>query len=434
MSNRLAQLFTALLVITLATRCTTAPDVDQPSSGLVTQPTSHQTTPVLTSSVPPLPTNSLPTLIPTVPTTALAESTIMPPAPTQLTDILTSETVQTVAHSWSAAELLDRKAKEGAPIWAEGNELTFVYQGQADEVEVCCGIQQPMQQVQDTDLWVLTVRVQDLPQAVISYGFLATRNGQPVDNTANGAVWRGAQAPPPIQRASSLRGQIKHSTLNSAALGEQRELTVYLPPDYASAPPIGVIYMADGQSVPDFAAVLEPLIADGRLPSLLLVGVNSPIGPFPNPSQDLRAQEYIPEENPARFAAHERFFVDEVTEWAERELAAPSSRQQRAVFGFSNGGVFAAAMGLRHPDQYGHVLAFSLGVQPGIATAAEQSSEFYLVAGTLEEGFHSATATFGHTLQSLQATYVFRDRVCGHDTIMWQEEFPAAVAWAFRRR
>ena len=50
-----------------------------------------------------------------------------------------------MTRSWSAEELLARKAKEGAPVWAEGNELTFVYQGKADEVHVCCGIQQPMQ-------------------------------------------------------------------------------------------------------------------------------------------------------------------------------------------------------------------------------------------------------------------------------------------------
>src|SRR5437870_294348 len=76
--------------------------------------------------------------------------------------------------------------------------------------------------------------------------------------------------------------------------------------------------------------------------------------------------------------------------WAERKLAAPTDRQQRAVFGYSNGGVFAATMGIRHPERYGHILAFSLGVQPRTPTAVrELSSDFYLVAGTLEEGFHT---------------------------------------------
>jgi enterochelin esterase-like enzyme len=434
MYNRLARLMTALLVIVLTAHCAAPAEVDDPSSGLVTQPTPRQPLPV-TAVVPPLRTNPLPTVVPTLPPTTLQASRTAPPSPALRTETPGGATVQTVTRSWTPEELLTRKTKEGAPVWAEGDELTFVYQGEADEVQVCCGIQRPMQQVQDTDLWVLTVRVRNLPQAVISYGFMAVRNGQLIGNTANFVVWRGAQAPPPVQRASLLRGQIKQYTLHSGALGEQRELTVYLPPDHTSTHPSAVIYTADGQSVPEFAAVLEPLITDGRLPSILLVGVHSPTGPFPNPSQDLRAHEYLPEEQPTRFAAHERFFVEEVAAWAERELAAPTDRQQRAVFGYSNGGVFAAAMGIRHPDRYGHILAFSLGVQPGTVTRArELSSDFYLVAGTLEEGFHSTTALFAQMLQSRDIVHIFRERVCGHDYMMWQEEFPAAVVWAFRRR
>ena len=196
-----------------------------------------------------------------------------------------------------------------------------------------------------------------------------------------------------------------------------------------------MIYAAEGESVPDFAAVLEPLIADGTVPSILLVGVHSAAGSSSDPSQDLRAQEYLPDQNPTRFAAHERFFVEEVAAWAERELGATTDGQQRAVFGFSNGGVFAAAMGIRHPDRFGHILAFSLGIPPGTPTAAtEPAADFYLVAGALEEGFHSTTAGFARTLRSLGMMYMFRDRVSGHDYIMWQEEFPGAVSWAFRRR
>lgn len=344
---------------------------------------------------------------------------------------LPGTTVQTVTRSWSAGELLARKTKESAAVWAEGDELTFVYQGKADSVDICCGIQLPMQAVPGSDLWVLTVQVTDLSQAVISYGFLV--DGQPLGTMADLQVWRGSQAPPPVQRAASLQGQIKPYTLHSDALGEQRELTVYLPPDHTSAHPVTVIYMADGQSVPEFAAVLEPLITDGRLPSTLLVGVHSPEGMFSDPSQHLRAQEYLPDDHSERFAAHEKFFVDEVRTWAETDLGAPTDREHRAVFGYSNGGVFAAAMGIRHPDTYGYALAFSAGMEPGAVTTPI-NSEFYLLAGTLEEGFHWNTQSFAQMLQIQGVSYVFRERVCGHDFIMWQEEFPAAVEWAFAHR
>ena len=91
-------------------------------------------------------------------------------------------------------------------------------------------------------------------------------------------------------------------------------------------------------------------------------------------------------------------------------------------------------MGIRHPDIYGHALAFSLGIEPGnIAEGIKEPSEFYLVAGTLEEGFHKTTEEFAQTLESQGLSYVFRERVCGHDPIMLQEEFPAAVEWALGR-
>ena len=369
--------------------------------------------------------------------TVLPENRIVTPLPATPTLIWLPKAVQIVTHSWSAEDLMARKTKENSPVWAEGDELTFVYQGKADEVRVCCGIQLPMQPVPDSDLWVLTVQFPNLSQAVLSYRFVAMRNGQPVGNPTDFGVWRGAQAPAPVQRAASLQGQIKQYTLHSDALGEQRELTVYLPPDSTSAPPSAVIYIADGQAVPEFAAVLEPRITDGSLPSILLVGVHAAESSFNHPSQDLRAQEYLPGEefNPARFAAHARFFVDEVRAWSEKELPAPNDRQQRAVFGFSNSGVFAAAMGIRHPDIYGHTLAFSIGVEPGeVTTPPKEASEFFLVAGTLEEGFQSTTGGFAQMLERQGVTYVYRVRVCGHDYNMWQEEFPAAVEWAFGHR
>jgi enterochelin esterase-like enzyme len=434
MYHRPTHLLTTLFVLLLIPGCA-APATDESSGGLLLSPTMRPSVPSPTRPVSPQPTTTPPTVVATRSSATLHGTSAVPTSLAPRIPPSVRAPVQVVTRSWTAEELLARKAKAGASVWAQGDELTFVYQGEADEVRVCCGIYLPLQHLPDTDLWVLTIQVHDLPQAVISYAFMATRNGQPVGAAADFAVWRGAQAPPPVQRAPSLRGQIKHYTLASHALGEQRELTVYLPPNHTSVGPTAVIYAADGQTVPKFAAVLEPLIMDGRLPSILLVGVHSPTASLSDPSQDLRAQEYLPNENPARFAAHERFFVDEVAAWAERELGAATDRQQRAVFGYSNGGVFAAAMGIRHPDRYGHILAFSLGLPPGTPTAVtEPSIDFYLVAGTLEENFHSTTAGFARMLRSLGVAYMFRDRVSGHDDIMWQEEFPAAVDWAFKRR
>ncbi|HEY0735230.1 MAG TPA: alpha/beta hydrolase-fold protein [Herpetosiphonaceae bacterium] len=349
-----------------------------------------------------------------------------------MTEPVSGTPVQTVTRSWSAQELMARKTQAGADVWADGDELTFVYEGKADEVRVCCGIELPMQRVPDSDLWVLTVRVEDLAHAVISYAFFVTQNEQPIEDRPHFTTWRGPQAPPPVAHATALAGRIQQYALESAFLKEERDLTVYLPPGHDPTLAAPVIYVADGQSVPDFAAVLEPLITQGTIPPLVLVGAHSPTGPFPDPSQDLRAQEYLPDHNLARFQAHERFFTEEVPAWAERELGVATDPAQRAVFGFSNGGVFAAAMGLRHPNRYGHSLAFSLGMPPGLPHST--TARFYLVAGTLEPGFHSRTQEFAGDLADYGVDHVFRDRVSGHDSVMWQEEFPKAVQWAFGQK
>lgn len=127
---------------------------------------------------------------------------------------------------------------------------------------------------------------------------------------------------------------------------------------------------------------------------------------FYDPNQDLRAQEYLLGENPERSETYERFFVYEASDWAEQALGASSNREERAVFGYSNGGGFAVSMGIRHPERYGTALAFSLGVGPeGWGTpewTADTAPRHYLIAGTLEP-FRETTARWAAIDQVQQA-------------------------------
>jgi enterochelin esterase-like enzyme len=346
-----------------------------------------------------------------------------------------------VTRQWTVADLQDRKAGAHAPVWADGDTLTFVYHGVADHVQVCCGVQFPMTRVADSDYWVLSVRIRDLPKAVIGYAFFPSRAGGAPPPQPAFQEWRGPEAPPAPRRATRLQGKTQTYTLDSTALKARRELTVYTPPHHDPHHAIPVVYLADGQSVPDYAALIDPLIVDGALPSVLLVGVNTPptssaIGGAYDVSQDPRAQEYLPGVNAERFAAHEQFFVNEVAAWAERTLGAAADRGRRAILGVSNGAAFAIAMGLRHADRYSAVLAFSVAgsiPQTPLGWTAGVAPRQYLVAGTLEI-FRGTTSAWAKTLDRLHVDHVYRERVCGHDFLMWQEEFPGAVAWAFGQR
>lgn len=326
--------------------------------------------------------------------------------------------------------LLARVEREGAPIWADGDTLTMVYQSEAKSIEVCCGLQEPLERLLDSDVWVLQKTVSNIDQAVISYSFVVDGNfgmGLP-------EVWRGRNAPEPPERADlgSLQGQLRPNiSFTSVWLNEWRSLSVYLPPNALEADAkLPVLYMADGESAGAFVEVLEPLIVGGKLPPFVIVGIHSPPPPTSEDEPDLRGQEYIPSFNPKRFKQHEAFVLQEVIPWAEANLPVSKKREERAVFGYSNGGVFAAAMGLRHPDVFGHALAFSLGMEPG-AVERRRAADFYLVAGTLEQGFFEMTRDLADALRDEGFDARFKSRVAGHDSAMWEEELPGAVAWAF---
>ena len=198
-----------------------------------------------------------------------------------------------------------------------------------------------------------------------------------------------------------------------------------------------VVYLADGASW-DFANYVEPLIRRGELPPFIMIGIlpgdylGDPNEEY-NRSLDLRAQEYVPSVNYERFKLHERFLLEEVLPWSEENFGASNNRDERIVGGFSNGGVFAAAMGLKNPNVFGYALPFSPGDNPVVETdISNVNTKFYLTVGELDEKrFVDATKNLADTLSQNNITNVFEARVAGHDNVMWREEFVKAMLWVF---
>ena len=197
-----------------------------------------------------------------------------------------------------------------------------------------------------------------------------------------------------------------------------RQVTVYVPP----SPPEAVVFAVDGQLISQWGATLET--AD--LPSTMIVGVHR------LHDEMLRLHEYSPGFDPDRFAAHERFFVDDVREWVRSRFAVALPAERTAVFGVSAGGELSLAMGVRHPQVYGVVFCASPGggykppaVMPNLLPRA------YLVAGTLEPFFLKNATRWADALRAAGADVVMTERVGSHGDAFWREEFPLMVAWAF---
>jgi enterochelin esterase-like enzyme len=197
-----------------------------------------------------------------------------------------------------------------------------------------------------------------------------------------------------------------------------RAVTVYVPPETPQA----IVFAGDGQGISRWGRALE---APGGPPTMI-VGVHGLTEEMP------RLHEYSPVFDADRFAAHERFFVEDVGRWTRARFGIEFPAERTAVFGASAGGELALALGLRHPDLYGAILAGSPGA--GYQPAGELPGPIprtYLVAGTQEPFFLANATRWATALRAAGADVVLRERDATHGPALWRAEFPLMVAWAF---
>ncbi len=215
---------------------------------------------------------------------------------------------------------------------------------------------------------------------------------------------------------SSIAGELVTETLEYDG---GRQVTVYVPPD----PPQAVVFAGDGQVIAPWGAFLNQ--APGVPPTMVVAAHR-------RADETERLHEYSPAFDPDRFAAHERFFVEDVRKWtwARFDVALPAERT--AVCGVSASGELALALGLRHPDIYGAVFAASPG--GGYKPPGDMQTTLprvYLVAGTGEPFFHQNATRWADALRAAGADVVMTERVGSHGDVFWRDELPLMAAWAF---
>jgi enterochelin esterase-like enzyme len=215
----------------------------------------------------------------------------------------------------------------------------------------------------------------------------------------------------------SIAGELINDTLEYDG---GRPVTAYVPPVPAKA----IVFAGDGQLVPQWCESLEAADA----PPTMIVGVHR------LSDEMLRLHEYSPGFEPERFAAHEKFFVDDVRHWVRGRFGAWMAADRTAVFGVSAGGELALALGLRHPDIYGAIFCASPGggyKPPGAMPSPLPRT--YLVAGTREPFFRENAARWAIALRDAGADVVMTERTGSHGGAFWREELPLMVTWAFGR-
>ncbi len=229
----------------------------------------------------------------------------------------------------------------------------------------------------------------------------------------------GDAAVPEPPRADPIAGELVTETFEYDG---GRQVTVYLPAD----PPEAVVYAGDGQLISQWGGYLEA--AD--VPATMIVGAHR----TDDPDEMVRIREYSPSFDEETFAAHEKFFVEDVGTWVRSRFGVALPAERTAVCGVSASAELSLAMGVRHPDRYGTVFAASPGggYQPPEVMPSPLPRS-YLVGGTLEPWFFENATRWADALRDAGADVVITERVGNHGDPFWAAEFPLMVAWAFGR-
>ncbi len=200
-----------------------------------------------------------------------------------------------------------------------------------------------------------------------------------------------------------------------------RPVTAYIPPET----PQVVVFAGDGQLIAPWGAFLNEA---ATLPPTMLVAAHRLA------DETERLHEYSPVFDAHRFAAHERFFVEDVRAWARARFDVALPPERTAVFGVSASGELALALGLRHPDLYGAIFCASPGggYQPP-GDLQRPLPRTYLVAGTEEPFFRANAARWAAALRAAHADVVLTERAGSHGGAFWRDELPLMAAWAFGR-
>jgi enterochelin esterase-like enzyme len=249
--------------------------------------------------------------------------------------------------------------------------------------------------------------------------------------------------------------------------GERRAVRTYLPPGYEHAEADHpLLVMLDGQNLFDRATTaygmewgvdetVERLVEQGRLPGVVVVGVDSPTDPWERYGE-YTAWDWMLDGRPvtASGAATADLLAEVVLPMVQSTYRVARDRARVGLAGSSMGGYMTLFTGVRHPDLFGRLLAFSpvLLDEPMrggrlrehlVHTGFAPGTDVYLDMGGAEalgyeEHADRLVEDLRATAAACRAAVVPPQRLvarivpgAAHDELAWGARFPEVLLWAF---
>jgi enterochelin esterase family protein len=347
---------------------------------------------------------------------------------------------------------------EAIPGDSRHRRVTFLWRGDDTTTRVSvlggfpgANLAKPLGRLGRTDVWYLSevhpaeARFQYVfqvngPGALpLEYGALMREIGRnpprrdPL-NPREYAGWSYVELPdaPPqpwIGKRGNPAGRISEETIGSRLLGAEYRLRVYTPPGYGADGRRCWLAVAFDGGFLEMEATLDNLLAAGKIPPLVVVGVENK-----DRQRDLDCSD--------GFAS---FLASELVPWARKTYRVYDDPARTIVGGTSLGGKMAAYCGLRHPEVFGKVLSqsgsFVTGAGQESPTAVWDGEaprllareflpgprpplEFYIEAGRYETtlGFSSLLEArrLRDVLEAKGCRVTYSEFVGGHNEVCWR--------------
>src|SRR5215467_7905304 len=238
--------------------------------------------------------------------------------------------------------------------------------------------------------------------------------------------------------------QVPHGTVQSVeykskALGTDRKMIVYTPPDYArSNVRYPVLYLLHGAGSTETSwtergkahVIIDNLIADGTIKPLVVVM------PFGFAVQRVPgAARGDASENKMQREGFLKDFLEDVMPLVDSKYRVFADRDHRAIAGLSLGGAQALAIGLSHLELFSRVAAFSpaMGASNNPATGGvdfesvladtariNSQLKFLWVSCGTEDTLFSSIADFSGQLAKHKVEHIYRITGGAHAYPVWQ--------------